>query len=111
MGALVLATPIYYDHVDSRMKQFIDRLHYWSRTHGDEYRVRFPNGVKLVSCITYANPGDEAYDEVLAWIRGRMEYYWQMVHIADLRASDTRKRPVAHNEELLKRAKTVGLRL
>ena len=108
MGALVLATPIYYDQVDSRMKQFIDRLHYWSKTHGEVYRARFPDGVKLVNCITFANPSDNYYDNVLTWMKVRMEHYWNMEHVCDLKASETRKNPVTENNTLLEKAKILG---
>jgi multimeric flavodoxin WrbA len=34
MGTLVLGTPIYYDHMSTRAKLFIDRL-YYSGSHGE----------------------------------------------------------------------------
>jgi putative NADPH-quinone reductase len=108
MGALVLGTPIYYDHVDSRMKQFIDRLHYWSKTHGDEYRRRFPDDVKVVNCITCGWDDPEAYDDILAWMRERMEHYWRMRHVADLRAEGTGSKPVSSRKDLLERARRIG---
>ena len=108
MDALIIGTPIYYDHVDSRMKQFIDRLHYWSKTHGEEYRKRFPKNVRLISCITYADEGEDSYDDVLIWIKGRMEHYWGMRHIANLKAFDTHNKPVVENRELLERARIIG---
>jgi len=42
MDALVFGTPIYYDHVSSRAKLFIDRLYYYGKSHGEEYREKFP---------------------------------------------------------------------
>jgi len=108
MDALVIGTPIYYDHVDSRTKQFIDRMHYWSKTHGEEYRNRFPKNVRLINCITYAGKDENSYEDVLFWMKGRMEHYWGMRHIANLKAFDTRNKPVAGNKELLEKARRIG---
>ena len=111
MEALVLGTPIYYDHVSSRTKLFIDRLHYYSGTHGEEYRRRFPDGVKAVTVITQGagNPG--RYDYVLEWMKGRLEYYWKMEVVASLKAESTGRNPVERREELLEKAREVGRNL
>lgn len=108
MGALVLGTPIYYDHVSSAMKTFIDRLHFYSRTHGEEYRRRFPNGVKCVNVITYDWDEADAYDDVLDWMRVRMEHYWGMKVVASLKAEGTGRRPVEKRADLLERAREIG---
>ena len=111
MGALVLGTPVYYDHVSARTKLFIDRLHYFSRTHGEEYRRRFPDGVKAVPVITYEASNPDRYDYVLDWMKRRLEYYWRMDVVASLKAEDTNKRPVADNEDLLEKAREIGRNL
>jgi putative NADPH-quinone reductase len=108
MGALVLGSPVYYDHVSSRTKLFIDRLHYYSETHGPEYRERFPSGVRFVAAITYEWDDPEAYDGVLEWMRGRMEHYWGMETAATLRAEGTHRRPISGRPELLEKARQVG---
>jgi multimeric flavodoxin WrbA len=111
MNAIVLGTPIYYDHIDSRMKQFIDRFHYWSKTHGLNYRAKFPKGVKLINCITYADDSETRYDEILSWMKKSMEQYWEMKHVADLKAFDTHNISVASNADLLEKAWYIGKNL
>lgn len=108
MGALVLGSPIYYDHVSARAKLFIDRLHYYSKTHGEEYRGRFPDGVKAVTIITYEAGGPERYDGVLEWMNGRLEHYWRMDVVASLKAESTTMKPVATRSELLEKAVEIG---
>jgi multimeric flavodoxin WrbA len=108
MGALVLGTPIYYDQVSSRTKIFIDRLHFYSRTHGEEYRRRFPNGVKAVTVITYDGGSPNRYDVVLEWMKGRLEHYWNMNVVAGLKAEGTGSNPVAKRAQLLKKAREIG---
>ncbi len=108
MGALVIGSPIFYDHVSARTKLFIDRLHYYSRTHGEEYRRRFPDGVKAVTVITYEAGSPERYDGVLEWLKGRLEHYWRMEIVGKLKAEATTRKPVATRGELLEKAVEIG---
>jgi len=108
MGALVLGTPIYYDHVSSRCKLFIDRLHHYSATHGNEYRRRFPDGVKCVNVITYAWDREDVYDGVLEWMNRRMEHYWRMEIAGSLKAYGTGLKVEAHSAQLLEEAREIG---
>jgi len=108
MGALVVGTPIYYDHVSSLTKLFIDRLYYYSKSHGQEYRKRFPDGVKCINIVTCGWDNPNAYDEVLDWVDGRMRNYWRMTVLEGIRATGTGNRPVAETRELLKRARELG---
>jgi multimeric flavodoxin WrbA len=111
MGALVLGSPVYYDHVSSRTKLFIDRLHFYSKTHGDEYRKRFPEGVRAVTAITYAASGLDRYDYILEWINGRLKYYWGMEVVASLKAEATGGKPVINRNELMNKAEEIGRKL
>lgn len=108
MGALVLGTPIYYDHVSARTKLFIDRLHYFSKTHGEEYRRRFPDGVKAVTAITYEAGGPDRYDYVLDWMKRRLEHYWSMEVVVGLKAEATGRNPVKERPDLLRKARKMG---
>lgn len=111
MGALVLGTPIYYDYVSSRTKLFIDRLVYYSKSHGEEYRRRFPKGVKSINIITYEWDKADAYDQVLEWMNGRMEHYWDTKVVGNLKAEGTTRKPVADRESLLEKARQMGRNL
>jgi multimeric flavodoxin WrbA len=108
MDALVLGTPIYYDQVSSRAKLFIDRLYYYSKSHGDEYREKFPDGVKFISAVTCGWDKADAYDGVVDWLEGRMINYWNMSVIGALKAYGTGNKPVKDNKSLLKRARELG---
>jgi len=108
MEALVLGTPIYYDHVSSRTKLFIDRLHYYSVSHGEEYRRRFPDGVKAVTIITQGAGNLDKYDYVLEWMNGRLEHYWNMEVVASLKAESTGRNPVEKREELRNKSMEIG---
>lgn len=108
MDALILGTPVYYDHVSSRTKLFIDRLHYYSETHGEEYRRRLPKGVKVVNLITYEWDKADAYEEILEWMNGRMEGYWDMKVAGNLKAEGTEDRAVSDRAGLLEKARDMG---
>ena len=108
MGGFVFGSPIYYDHVSSRAKLFIDRLYYYGRSHGEEYRKRFPDGVKCVNIISYGWDRENVYDSVLEWMDGRMTHYWNMKIIGNLKAYGTGSKPVKNNKELMKKARELG---
>jgi multimeric flavodoxin WrbA len=108
MEALIFGTPIYYDHVSARAKLFIDRLHYYSRTHGEEYRNKFPDGVKIINIITYAWDNPNGYNQILDWLKGRMEGYWNMDVVGHLKAEGTNKRRVSEREDLLRNSRDLG---
>jgi multimeric flavodoxin WrbA len=108
MDVLVLGTPIYYDHVSARTKIFIDRLHYYDHP---ETKEHFPKNARAVLVITYEWDNPEAYDGVLEWLKKTLEHYWKMRVVATLKAEGTTKRPVAEREDLLERAKEIGLNL
>ncbi|MGQ9680795.1 MAG: flavodoxin family protein [Candidatus Bathyarchaeia archaeon] len=108
MGALVLGTPVYYDNVSDRTKLFIDRLHYYSKTHGGEYRSRFPENVKAVTIIAYEWENPDGYDEILRWMNQTLEGYWGMRIIGSLKADSTTKKPVRERRDLLEKARQLG---
>ncbi len=108
MDVLVLGTPIYYDNVSARTKLFIDRLHYYSYPGVKE---RFPKNVRAVLIITYEWDNPKAYDEVIEWLKRTLEHYWKMKVVATLKAEGTGKRPVAEREDLLEKAREIGLNL
>jgi multimeric flavodoxin WrbA len=108
MGAMVLGTPIYYDHVSARAKLFIDRLYYYSVSHGTEYRERFPVNVKFIGVYSYGWNNPDVYNEVADWLNGRMTNYWKMKLAGSLKAHGTGSKPVHGNKGLLEKAKVLG---
>jgi multimeric flavodoxin WrbA len=111
MDALILGTPVYYDHVSTRAKLFIDRLYYYSKSHGAEYRKLFPKDVKFISIITYGWDNPNAYDEVATWLNDRMSHYWDMKIYGTLKAHGTGNNPVKDNKKLLEKARLLGKNL
>lgn len=111
MDGFVLGTPIYYDHVSSRAKLFIDRLYYYGKSHGEEYRERFPNGVKCVNIISYGWDREDVYDSVLEWMNGRMTHYWDMKIVGNLKAYGTGSKPVKNDDVLRRKARELGKKL
>jgi multimeric flavodoxin WrbA len=101
-------TPIYYDHVSARTKLFIDRLHFYSMTHGQEYHQKFQRNVKFISIVTFEWDKPDAYDAVIHWINERMNQYWKMQLVASLKAEGTHKTPVSERYMLLQNAKELG---
>lgn len=108
MGALVLGSPIYYDHVSARAKLFIDRLYYYSKSHGDEYRKLFPDNVKFISVFSCGWDNPNVYSEVIDWLNERMSHYWRMDIVDSLKAHGTGNKPAKENEVLLKKARLLG---
>jgi multimeric flavodoxin WrbA len=111
MGTLVLGTPIYYDHISTRAKLFIDRLYYYSGSHGAQYRRLFPRNVKFISVLAYHWNNPYVYDEVVDWLNGRMTHYWNMQIVGSIKAHGTEGNHVSGNRELLKKARDLGTSL
>lgn len=108
MGALVLGSPIYYDHVSARAKIFTDRLYYYSNSHGAQYRERFPRGVKFISVFSCGWDNPNVYEEVVEWLNERMTHYWNMNIHGNLKAYGTGRNPVKDDKALLKKARLLG---
>ena len=108
MDAMVLGTPIYYDHVSSRAKLFIDRLYYYSKSHGAEYRKRIKDDIKFISVFTCGWDNPNVYGEVVDWLNDRMSHYWNMEVHGSLKAHGTGNNPVKENEDLLDKARVLG---
>jgi multimeric flavodoxin WrbA len=108
MDALILGTPIYYDHVSSRAKLFIDRLYYYSKSHGAEYRKRIKDDIKFISVFTCGWDNPNVYGEVVEWLNDRMSHYWNMEVHDSLKAHGTGNNPVKENENLLEKARVLG---
>jgi len=104
-GALVLGTPIYFDHISAQTKLFIDRLYPYL---GPDMEHRFPQGVKAVLAATWEAEGARAYDGVVDWLRDRLSYYFDIEAVGVLTAADTGNRPVWDRHDLLKEADGLG---
>jgi len=98
---LVLGSPIYFDHVTSQTKMFIDRL----------YPNCFQSNIsikKAVVILTYEWDDPEVYDSVIDWIKGRLQTYHKMETVAVMKAYDTIENPVSNQKIVLEEAREVG---
>jgi len=106
MNAFVFGVPIYYDHVNDRAKIFLDRLIYYSRK-----KERFPKNVPAAILLTYEYDVPSSYDSVADWIKHVLERYWKMQVIATLQVEGVEKNPVASRNDLLDKARQIGISL
>jgi len=106
--ALVLGTPIYFDHVSAQLKAFLDRLYLYT---GPNPAYRFPRGVRAVLVATWENSNPARYDDVIAWLQERLSHYFAIETVGIIKASHTGSRPVSQQPELLLRAFAAGAAL
>ena len=112
--AIVVGTPIYFDHVSAQLKAFMDRLYPYIGANMERY---FPKGVKAGIVITYGASGESAYDGVIDWIRGRLKGYYgiETVGFVKIGRCDIYDSPrtlvVDKNEEIIKQAIGLGAKL
>lgn len=106
---LVIATPIYFDHVTAQLKAWIDRLYCYTYTRKGQ--ITFPKGYKAVLAITYDWDLPGAYDGVFDWLQQRMEDY-HGIHVIDrLAVHNANNWHLEDRPELLVRAHEIGGRL
>lgn len=106
--ALVIGTPIYFDHVSAQLKLFLDRLYPYC---GPNMEKLFPAGVKAALVFTYGDADPHLYDGVAGWLRERLAFYYDIETVATLAAADTGNRPVAERRDLLLQAYKAGRQL
>ncbi len=70
MGAFVFGTPIRFGRVSDRAEIFIDCLIRYS---APDKPARLPRGIPAVVIITYEWDNLTAYDDVVGWVRSRLE--------------------------------------
>ncbi|MCW4050484.1 MAG: flavodoxin family protein [Candidatus Bathyarchaeota archaeon] len=109
MGALVLGSPIWYGHVDTRTFNFINRTYVYNRSYSEENAKKWPNA-KAVNILTYETEDEHTYDHILEWYNHIWDWYGMKESIG-LVAAGTTKKPVAEQKELIERAKEIGRNL
>ncbi len=109
MGALVIGSPIWYGHVDTRTFNFINRTYVYNRSYSEENAEKWPKA-KVVNVLTYAREEDDAYDHIFDWYKGIWDWYG-MPETINLAASGTDNNPVSERLGLIERAKEIGRNL
>jgi len=105
--ALVIGTPIYFDHISAQTKLFLDRLYLY----GEPNLGLFPKNMKAVLAFTWADSNPRLYDPVVEWLKERLAFYFNVETVATLTAADTGNAPVERRQDLLQQAYDAGRQL
>lgn len=89
---LVLASPIYLDHITAQMMTFIQRTYCYIGPSLENYWPR--KDVRTVLGITYGASGPTGYDYVLDWMEGRMKGYFGIPTVGRFKIHSTVHAPV-----------------
>lgn len=106
MGALVIGSPIWYGHVDTRTMNFINRTYQYNRSYSEENAEKWPKA-KVVNVLTYEKEEEDAYDHIFEWYKEIWDWYG-MTESINLTAAGTSNKPVEERKDLIKRAKEIG---
>ncbi len=106
---LVLASPIYMDHVSSQMMAFLQRLYCYLGP-PPELESRYPRqGVRAVIGTTQGAGDASLYAGVQDWMARCLERYWGIEPIERLTVAGCRPEPIITGERPeLRRAEAVG---
>lgn len=87
VDVLVLASPIYLDHITAQLMAFIHRLYCYLGMGLENY---YPNkDARAVLGITYGAGGSNMYDYVLDWMEARMKGYFDIPTLAKFKIPST----------------------
>jgi multimeric flavodoxin WrbA len=89
---LVLASPIYLDHVTAQMMAFIQRTYCYLGLNLENHYPR--PGARAVLGITYGAGGDETYRYVLDWMAERLKGYFGIPTVATFAIASTQHEPI-----------------
>lgn len=79
---LVLGTPIYFEHVSSQMKAFIDRMYCFL---GAQLKSRYPNpSARVVLVLTHGAPESVDYSAVGEWLKSRLKAFFDLDTVTTL---------------------------
>lgn len=91
---LVLAAPIYLDHITAQLMAFVQRLFcYLGPPPALESRYPRP-GARAVLGITYGAADPNMYDGVLDWLAARLKGYFNIETLAKFKVPSTSHRPI-----------------
>lgn len=107
-SGLIIASPIYFDHVSAQTKIFIDRLYCLM---GNRSAYSLPKGIQLVTILTWGDSSPTLYRPVADWVEERFSAYHGMKPFDTILAADTDQQPVAGRSEFLQKAYQLGIQL
>ncbi len=109
MDALVIGSPVWYGHVDTRTFNFINRTYVYSESYSPENAGKWPKA-KAVNVLTYGKKEEDAYDNILDWFKMIWDHYG-MTESINLVAAGTGDNPVEGRKDLIAKAKEIGRNL
>ncbi len=102
--ALVLGTPIYFDHVSAQLKLLLDRLYAYTGPNMENY---FPP-MKAAYVATWADSNPHLYDCVVDWLADRLACYFKVESVGVITAADTGAAFTGNRADLLRKAEALG---
>jgi len=91
-GVLMLASPVYLDHITAQLMAFIQRTYCYLGRALENY---YPNKqTKIVLGITYGAPSADGYDYILDWMAARMRGYFGLETIGAFKVANTTHEPI-----------------
>jgi multimeric flavodoxin WrbA len=106
--ALVIGSPIYAAHVSAQTKLFLDRCYAFLDAN---MQSRLPEGKKFVMVYTYGDPGDRAYEGVVASVENMIKWFKPAYVNSIVYPGTTDKGSAARDSAFLKRARRIGEQL
>ena len=89
---LVLACPIYLDHITAQLMTFVQRMYCYLGVNLENY---YPNGrCRAVLGITHGAGGAETYRYVLDWMAARLKGYFRIPTLETLAIPSTKHEPI-----------------
>ncbi len=107
--ALVIGTPIYFDHVTGQLKSWLDRLYAYTYTKFGERM--FPKGYTAALVLTYDWDKPDAYRAVEDWLAERLRAYHAIRVLGGVTLCNAGSTTLADHPDLIRQARDLGRKL
>ena len=114
VNALVIGTPIYFDHISGQLKNFFDRLYCYLDLVYVKDKSHLPKDIRAGVVITYEmdDKNIDYYDYVFEWIEKTLKNYYDIETVGVIKINKCYgKLIVDKNVELINRANELGKKL
>lgn len=108
---IVIATPLYFNSITSRLKIFIDRT---QTLYNGWYHFKDPIFKEPKNVVILANGGSPTYPNQFQGIDVEMQHFLGNIHakvIEDLRFNNTDRNPIKENEKAQREIREAALRI
>jgi multimeric flavodoxin WrbA len=107
--ALVIGTPIYFDHVSAQLKAWLDRLYAYTYTKFGERM--FPKGYDAAIVLTFDWDKADAYRCVEEWLADRLRAYHAIRILGSVTLCNATASPLSDRPDIAHQAREMGRRL